>query len=128
VSGYRRYPEAGADVKARACWKAHHPGGGQVRVLLRGARRPLVASEIHPNPITHGNIHYALPDCVDDTGTVLVRRHLRKRRRPAIAGTKPRLPVGGVDTGDGDADTDLARPRFSHIAIHEVENRRVTGM
>ena len=68
-----------------------------------------------------------LPDGVDHTSAVLVRRDLRERRRCAIAGAEARLPVGGVDTGDDDADPDLARPWFGHVAIDEPENRWVAG-
>ena len=69
-----------------------------------------------------------LPDCVDDTRTVLVRSYLRERRRCTVARANAGLPVGGVDAGDDDADTDLARPRFGHIAIDEPQHRWVTGL
>jgi hypothetical protein len=99
--------------------EAHNPVCGEVRVLLRGTRRPLVTGEIHADPITHGQVCDALPDGVDYPGTVLVRSHLRKRQRRTGSGAQPRLPVGGVDPRDDDADTDLAGPRFNHIAIDE---------
>jgi hypothetical protein len=98
VRGHGRYTEAGSDIKARACRKAHHPGRGQVGVLLRGARRPLVAGEIHPDPITRRKGVDTLPDCVDNARTVLVRSYLRERRRCAITRAKAGLPVGGVNT------------------------------
>jgi hypothetical protein len=85
-----------------------------------------MAGEIHPDAITHGKVLDVLPERVDDTRTVLVRSYLRKRRRCTVAGTKPRLPVGGVDAGDDDVDTDLAGPWFGQIAIDELQNRRVT--
>jgi hypothetical protein len=81
-----------------------------------------VASEIHPDTIPHGKVQDPLPECVDDTCTVLVRRYLRERRRCAITGTQARLPVGGVDTGNDHTDTHLARPRFGQIAIHKAKN------
>ena len=56
-----------------------------------------------------------LPDCVDDTphrlGSELppgTAAALHRRR------TNAELPVGGVDAGDDDADTNLAGPRFGH--------------
>jgi hypothetical protein len=81
-----------------------------------------VPREIHPDAIAHGKIDDPLPDGVDHTSAVLVRSYLRERRRCAIARAKAGLPIGGVDTGDDNADTDLARPRFDHIAIHEPKN------
>jgi hypothetical protein len=85
-----------------------------------------VAGEIHPDAITHGKVLNAVPERIDDTCAVLVGSYLRKRRRCTVAGTKARLPVGGVDARDDDADTDLARPRFGQIAVDELQNRRVT--
>ena len=127
MSGHRQYAEAGADVEAGACGKAYDPVCGQVRVFLRGACRPLVAGEIYPDTIPNGEVDYPLPDCVDDTPTVLVRSYLRERQ-PAPPRTNAELPVGGVDAGDDDADTDLAGPRFGHSAINEPQHRAVTGL
>jgi len=76
-----------------------------------------VGGQIDPNSIPHGKIDDPLAECVHQTGTVLVRNDLREWRRCAIARAAPRLPVGGVDTGDENADPHLARPRFDHIAI-----------
>ena len=103
------YAKAGAYVEARVCGEAY-AARGQVRVLLRGAGGPLVAGEIHPDAITHREVLDALPERVDHTRTVLVGSYLRKRRRCTVAGAKAGLPVGGVDAGDDDADTDFARP------------------
>ena len=128
VSGHCRYAEAGANVETGAFGKSYDPARGQVRVFLRGACRPLVAGEIYPDTIPHCEVDNPLPDCVDDTRTVLVRSYLRERRRCSVARTNTDLPVGGVDAGDDDADADLARPRFGHIAIHEPQNRNVTGL
>jgi hypothetical protein len=122
VSGEGRYAEAGTDLKTGAAGKSHDPVSGEVRVLLRGARGPLVARKIHPGAIAHSKIDDPLPDGVDHTSAVLVRRYLRERRCCTVTRAKAGLPIGGVDTGDDDADTDLARPRFDHIAIHEPEN------
>jgi hypothetical protein len=85
-----------------------------------------VAGEIHPDPITDGEVLHTLSECVDDTGTVLVRSHLRKRRRCTFARATAGLPVGGVDAGDDDVDTDLARSRLGHVAIDELQNGRAT--
>lgn len=127
MSGHRRYSETGTDVETRAFRKAYDPDCGQVRVFLSGAGGPLVPSQIHPDAISHGKVRDTLPDCVDDTGTVLVRNYLRERRSRPIAGPKAGLPVGWVDTGDDDANTDFARRRFNDIAIDELENRWGTG-
>src|SRR5215217_8103630 len=51
----------------------------------------------------------------------------REWRGRAVAGAEARLPVGGVDTRDSDADSDLARLRVRYIAIDESENRWVTS-
>src|SRR5215212_5393967 len=67
-------------------------------------------------------VRHPLAHCVDDTGTVLVRGHLRERRGGAVAGAQARLPVGGVDTRDSDAHTDLAGLRVRYIAINEAQN------
>ena len=67
----------------------------------------------------------ALPERVDHThrlGWELPPETAALHRRRSQAG----LPVGGVDAGDDDADTDFARPRFGQIAIDELQNRRVT--
>ena len=103
-------PRLAPIVEARASGKSYHPVRGQVGVFLRGARGPLVAGEIHPDAIPDGKVRDPFPECVDDTSTVLVGSYLRKRRRCTAAGAKAGLPVGGVDAGDDDADTDLARP------------------
>jgi hypothetical protein len=86
-----------------------------------------VGGQVDPNSIPHRKIDDPLAECVDQTGTVLVRSDLREWRRCTIARAAPRLPVGGVDTGDENADPHLARPRLSHIAIDQPKNRRVTG-
>jgi hypothetical protein len=70
VRGHGRYPETGADLKADATGKSHNPVSGQVRVLLRSARRPLVACEIHPDSIAYGKIYDSLPNGIDNTGAV----------------------------------------------------------
>ena len=75
-----------------------------------------------------GDPNDALPEGVDDTRTVLVRSHLRERRRCTVTGAEARLPVGGVDAGDDDADADFAWPWFDYIAIDEPEDRWITGM
>ena len=93
-------PRLAPIVEAGAIGKSHNPVSGQVRVLLRGARGPLVAGQIHPDSIPYGKINDPLPDRVDDTRAVLIRSHLRERRRCAVARAKARLPVGGVDAGD----------------------------
>ena len=112
VGGHRRYSETGTDVEARAFRKAYDPDCGQVRVLLGGPGGPLVPGEIHPDAIPYSKVGDALPDCVDDTSTVLIRSYLRERRRRTVAGAEAGLPVSWVDTGDDDADTDLARRRL----------------
>jgi uncharacterized OsmC-like protein len=128
VRGHGRYAEAGADVEARARGKAYHSGRGQVRVLLRGAGGPLVTCEVNPDPITNGKVFNTLTDCINDTRTVLVRSDLRERRRCTGGGADPGFPVGGVDAGYGDADPDLARRWFDHIAIDKTKDRRVTSL
>ncbi len=126
MRGHGGDPEARPDVKARAGRKSHDPVRRQVRVFLRGACGPLVAGEKHPDPIPHSKVRHPLADCVDDSGTVLVRSHLRERRGGTVAGAQARLPVGGVDTRDDDADSDLAGLRVRYVAIDEPENRWVT--
>jgi len=86
-----------------------------------------VGREIYPDSIAYGKICDALPNGIDNTSAVLVRRYLGERWCCAIARAEARLPVGGVDTRDDDADSDLARPRFGHIAIDKPENGWVTG-
>jgi hypothetical protein len=86
-----------------------------------------VGGQIDPNSIPDRKIDDPLADCVEQTGTVLVRSDLRERRRCTIARAVPRLPVGGVDTGDENADPHFARPRLSHLTIDQPENRRVTS-
>jgi hypothetical protein len=87
-----------------------------------------VAGEKDPYAIPHREANDTLPEGVDDTCTVLVRSDLWERRRCTVAGAKARLPVGRVDAGDDDADTDFARARFDDIAIDEPEDRWITGM
>jgi hypothetical protein len=65
-----------------------------------------------------GKVHNP-PECVDDTRTVLVRSHLRNGGAPPAPEPMTGLPVGGVHSGDDDADMDLAKPRFRQIAIDE---------
>jgi len=86
-----------------------------------------VSSEVDPDAIPYSKVGDARPDCIDDTGTVLVRSYLRERRRRTVAGAEAGLPVSWVDTGDDDADTDLARRRLDDIAIDELKNRWVAG-
>ena len=128
VGGHGRYAEAGADVEARAAGQAYDAVSGQVRVLLRGAGRPLVAGEIDPDAIADGKILDTLPEGVDHARTVLVRRDLGERRRCAIAGAEAGLPVGRVDTRDDDADPDLARSWLGHVAVDEPEDGWIAGL
>jgi hypothetical protein len=86
-----------------------------------------VAGQIYPHSIPYSKVHDPLAECVDQTGTVLVRRYLWERRRRTIARAAPRLPVGGVDAGDENAEPYLAWPRLCHIAINQPKNRRITG-
>ena len=58
-----------------------------------------MAGQIHPNTISHRKINNPLPDRVDDTRTVLIRNHLRERRRCTVARAEAQLPVGGIDAG-----------------------------
>src|SRR5215213_6561809 len=127
MRGHGRDAEARADVKACAGRKSHDPVRRQVRIFLRRACGPLVAREKHPDPIPGCQLRYPLAHCVDDTGTVLVRSHLRERRGGAVAGAQARLPIGGVDTRDSDADSDLTGLRVRYIPIDESENRWVTS-
>jgi uncharacterized OsmC-like protein len=128
VRGHGRYAEARADVKAGVSRKAYHSSRGQVCVFLRGAGGPLVAGEVNPDPIADGKVLNTVTDCVNDTCTVLVRSHLREGRRCTGTGANPGLPVRGVDAGCDDADTDLARRWFDHIAIDKTKDRRVTSL
>src|SRR5215218_4535864 len=104
MSGHGRYAKARTVVEARAVGKTYDPGRRKVCVLLRGTCRPLVACEIHPDAIAHGKVLDALPHCVDHTRTVLVRSYLWEGRRCTAAPAKARLPVGGVDTRDDNAN------------------------
>ena len=127
MSGHRRYTETGTDLEARVAGKAYDPVCGDVRKLLRGAGGPLVPGEVHPHAIPHSEVHDIVRDCVNDACTVLVGSYLRERRRRTIAGAKARLPVGRVDTGDCDANTDLTWRRLDDTTIDKLKNRWVTG-
>jgi hypothetical protein len=74
-----------ADVEAGFVGQPNDPGRRQVGVLLRGAGRPLVAGQIDPDAIPHRKIGDPLADGVNHSRTVLVRGHLRERRRGAVA-------------------------------------------
>jgi hypothetical protein len=128
MRGHGRYAEAGTNVEAGASGKSYDAVRRQICVFLGGAGGPLVAGEKGPDAIPYRKANDPLPEGVDDTCTVLVRSHLWERRRCTVAGAKARLPVGGVDAGDDDADTDFAWPRFDEIAIDEPEDRWITGM
>src|SRR4029453_7196655 len=104
MSRHRRYTQAGADIKAGTSGKSNDPVRGEVCVLLRGARGPLMAGEIHPDAISHGKVSNPLAECIDHASAVLIRSHLRKRRRCTVPGAKPRLPVGRVHTENNDAN------------------------
>jgi hypothetical protein len=128
VSGHRRYTETGTDLEARVAGKAYDPVCGEVREFLCGAGGPLVPGEVHPHAISRSEVHDTVPDCVNDACTVLVGSYLRERRRRTVAGAKARLPVGGVDTGDSDANPDLTWRRLDDITIGKLKNRWVTGV
>jgi hypothetical protein len=74
----------------------------------------------YPDSITHCKVFDTLANCVNDTCAVLIRSHLREWRR-CTTRTKTGLPVGGVDAGNNDADTNLPRSRFGHLTIHKLK-------
>jgi hypothetical protein len=68
----------------------------------------------------------SIPEYVDDTRTVLVRSHLRKRRGPTGVGAKRGTSSRWVHSGDDDADMDPSP--VCQIAIDQPKDGGVTGL
>src|SRR5262249_4947227 len=121
MCGDRRDAEARPLGEARVRRKRD----GQTRrhdgVLGGGAPRTLPLDDVEPDSLAEPSGRHAGADLVDDAGAILVRDHARRRHRPRAYA---RLDVRGIETGDGDADTDLPGPRLGDGQLTDRQNIR----
>ena len=73
--------------------------------------------ENQPDAIPNRKISYLRPHRVDDSGTVLTRRHFIERQR-----SDAESPIGGIDSGTHQADTNFARTGLGNFALGQRQN------
>ena len=81
-----RYAEAGANVETGAFGKSYDPAAGRFVYSCSAPVARFMAGE-YTQSRPPREVDNPLPDCVDDTRTVLVRSYLRERRRCSVART-----------------------------------------
>ena len=73
--------------------------------------------ENRPDAIPNRKISYLRPHRVDDAGTILTRRHFIERQR-----SDSESPIGGIDSGTHQADTNFARTGLGNFALGQRQN------
>src|SRR5690606_32928343 len=75
---------------------------------------------VHPDPLADPALIDFFADGVDHSGSVQVRGEFGEPHGAHVAGAG--LPVGRVDSGDGDPDADLAGAGFGGVAVDEPQD------
>jgi hypothetical protein len=73
--------------------------------------------ENQPDAIPNRKISYLRPHRVDNASTVLAWRHFIERQR-----SDSESPIGGIDSGTHQADTNFARTRLGNVALGQRQN------
>ena len=115
VRGHRGHAQARAELERGVVRQRHRPIGRDDGPFRR--RSPATPGRCQPGPYPLANpaLVHSLADRVDHACAVVVRdlEAVDRTRR----GSAARLPVGRVDTGEGDLDPDLAGTRLRAVDV-----------
>ncbi len=73
--------------------------------------------ENQPDAIPNRKIADMRPHRVDNAGTVLTRRHFIEQQR-----SDSESPIGGIDSGTHQADTNFARTGLGNVPLGQRQN------
>src|SRR3954470_10866036 len=110
--------ERGAEFEGRVRAQQDGLPGGDDAVLRRCAERALVGGLPDPDPLADEHRVDTLADGLDGPRSVLVRGLAAR----SWVGAAPRLPVGGVDAGEGDPHPYLAGAGFGNRPLDQGED------